>query len=268
MSFKRFLISRAFIINLTIAILLVVALLFLTLQGLKSYTRHGQANPVPNFTGMLKQQAEITAKQHNLEVRVIDSVYTNSVGPGEVVEQEPNAGFKVKDNRTIFLTVNSTNKEMVALPKLTEISFRQAQVLVESYGFKIGEISYQPSEYNNLVLKVEQDSTEISEGKLILKGSKIDFIVGRDPENEQTPLPNLKGLQIEPAKEILTDAMLNLGVLLFDETILTKEDTLNATIWQQRPEPKSKSTVTIGTSIDLWVTVDKTKIDTVEEQGF
>ena len=268
MSFKKFLASRTFFKNLIIAFILVAALLFMTLQSLKSYTQHGQSNPVPNFTGLTKQEAEITAKQNKLKVVVIDSVYTNNVGPGKVVEQEPSPGFKVKDNRTIFLTINSTNKEMVILPKLTEISFRQAKVLLKSYGFILGEISYQPSEYNNLVLKVEQDSTEIQEGNLLLKESRIDFIIGRDPQNEQTPLPNLKGLKIEQAKEILVNAMLNFGVLIYDETILSAEDTLNALIWQQRPEPKTSSSVELGTSVDLWITVAQEKINPTKEQEF
>jgi len=268
MSFKKFLASRTFFINLSIALFLIAILLFLTLQVLKIYTRHGQSNPVPNFYGMQKQEAETIAKQHNLKIIIIDSVYTDKVNPGEVIEQDPNAGFEVKENRTVFLTINSSNKEMVVLPKLTEISFRQAQVLVENYGFEVGEIAYQPSEYNNLVLTVKQDSAEIIEGSLLLKGSSIDFVIGRDSENKQTTLPYLIGLNVESAKEILTNAMLNFGVLIYDESILTADDTLNATIWQQRPETKRTSSVTLGTSVDLWITVDDEKINSTEEQEF
>ena len=266
MSFKKFLVSRTFFVNLIIAIILVALLVFITLQSLKSYTRHGQSNPVPDFTGLVLHEAETTAAQNYLKIEIIDSVYTDKVQPGTVVDQVPEPGFGVKENRTVFLTINSTQKEQVALPKLTDISFRQAQVLIENYGLLVGEISYQPSEYNNLVLKVEQDSIEVFQGNLLLKGSKIDFIVGRDPENEQTLLPNLKGLKVETAKEILTDAMLNFGVLIYDETILSAEDSINATIWRQRPDSKISSSVKLGTSVDLWITVDEEKINNAKEQ--
>jgi beta-lactam-binding protein with PASTA domain len=268
MSFKKFLASRVFFTNLIIAVILIGGLLFVTLQSLKSYTRHGQTNPVPDFTGLVQHEAEVLATQNILKVVIIDSVFTDKVKPGGVIEQVPEPGFGVKENRTIFLTINSTTKEMVALPKLTDISFRQAQVLVENYGLTVGEIFYQPSEYNNLVLKVEQDSLEVLPGKLILKGSRIDFFVGRDPENKQTPLPNLKGFQIEEAQNILTDAMLNFGVLIYDETILSAEDSINAIIWQQRPEPKTNSSVKLGTSVDLWITVDEEKINKAKELEF
>lgn len=266
MSFKKFLISRVFFINLAIAVVLVGVLIFITMKSLNSYTRHGQSNPVPDFTGMVQQKAIIIAAQNNLKIEIIDSVYTNKVQPGAIVDQVPNPGFGVKENRTVFLTINSTQKEQIVLPKLTDISFRQAQVLVENCGLLIGEISYQPSEYNNLVLKVEQDSTEIFQGNLLLKGSTIDLIIGRDPENEQTSMPDLYGLNIEEAKKIITDAMLNFGVLIYDESFLSADDSLNAIIWRQRPDIKINSSVKLGTSVDLWITVDEEKIIKVQEQ--
>ncbi len=261
MSFKKFIVSRIFLVNLLLAIILVALIIFVALESLDSYTRHGQSNPVPDFKGLTPTEAVEIATQQNLVTVVIDSVFTDEVNPGEVIEQVPDAGFGVKNNRTIFLTINSTQKEQVVLPKLTDISFRQAQVLVENCGLLIGEISYQPSEYNNLVLKVEQDSMELFQGKVVLKGSKVDFVIGRDSENEQTPLPNLKGENIENAKKIITDAMLNFGVLIYDESFLSAEDSINAIIWKQRPDDNAGSLIRMGTSIDLWVTVDQEKIN-------
>ncbi len=268
MSFKKFLVSRAFFVNLVLAIILVAIIIFFALQGLSSYTRHGQSNPVPDFFGLDQIAAKELAIQQNLKIVILDSVYSDEVKPGGVVEQVPAAGFGVKENRTIFLTINSTQKEQVVLPKLTEISFRQAQVLVENCGLLIGEISYQPSEYNNLVLKVEQDSVELFQDDLVLKGSLVNFVVGRDTENEETPLPNLKGENIEIAKNIITDAMLNFGVLIYDDTFLSAEDSVNATVWKQRPDINAGSFVRMGTSVDLWVTVDEEKINKATGQEF
>lgn len=267
MSLKKFLVSRAFFTNLIIAFVLVAGLLFVTLQGLKSYTRHGQANPVPNFAGMNKVEAAEVAVQFKMEVVVIDSVHVKDAPPGIVVEQIPEAGFKVKDNRTIFLTINSSQPEQVTLPKLTDISFRQAQVLIENCGLTIGEISYQPSEYKNLVLQIQQNSVEIFQGALVIKGSPIDFVIGRDQGNEKTTLPDLIGLQIENAKNTLTNAMLNSGVLIYDKTILTAEDSINALVWKQYPSQKGTS-VNMGTSVDLWITVDSLKIHQPTNQDF
>lgn len=265
MSIKKFLHSRAFFTNLTLAILLICALLFIILQSLKYYTRHGQSNPVPDFTGLTPIEAENQAKAIHIKTVVIDSVFTDEVNPGEIIEQIPEPNFGVKENRTVFLTINSTNKEKVVLPKLTEISFRQAKVLVENCGLKIGEISYQPSEYNNLVLKVEQGGVEIKEGTLLFKGTLVNFIIGQDSENEQTILPDLSGLKLEEAKDILSNAMLNYGVVIFDESITTMEDSANAVIWRQLPDTKTTSTVKLGRTVDLWITVSQDKLDKIQK---
>ena len=263
MSFKKFLTSRVFFVNLIFAILLIVVLVFIIMQSLNKYTRHGQSNPVPDFVGMTPQEAKVIAEQNNLKVEIIDSVFTHEVPPGAVIEQVPDAGIGVKENRMVFLTINSINKERVALPKLVDISFRQAQVLVESCGLIVGKISYQPSEYNNLVLKIKHDSIEVFQGDFIEKGSIVDFVVGRDSHNQQTLLPNLIGIKPEEATEILTSSMLNFGVLIYDESILTAEDSLNAIVWKQRPGFIENTLVKLGSTVDLWITVDEEKINKV-----
>lgn len=261
MSLKNFLLSRVFVRQLVFAAILFIVIIILTLQGLKIYTRHGQANPVPNFAGLNQKEASETANQYNLHIEIIDSVHVNDALPGVVVEQVPEYGFKVKEKRTVFLTINATLPEQVTLPKLTDISFRQAQVLIENCGLVIGQISYQPSEYNNLVLNVQQDSIDVLPGEQLAKGDSIDLIIGSDQENALTPLPNLIGLTIQEAKTTITDAMLNPGVLIYDGSVILKEDSLNAKIWQQRPSPKFTESVNLGSSVDLWVTVDPIKIN-------
>jgi beta-lactam-binding protein with PASTA domain len=178
-----------------------------------------------------------------------------------VVDQIPRPGHGVKQNRTIFLTINSTQPEMVTLPQLTDISFRQAQVLVENSGLQIGNIFYQPSEYDNLVLNVQIDSTDIRPGKQLPKGTSVDLIVGRKRGNQTTPLPDLIGLTVDEAQATLTSAMLNTGVVIYDESIRSSGDSLSARVWRQRPDPRITGSILLGSSIDIWVTVDQLKID-------
>lgn len=261
MSFKRFLTSRTFVVQIVFAVVLLAVLIFITMKGLEKYTRHGESNPVPDFSGMLPAEAKKTAQSRDLKVEIIDSLFLEEADPGVVVDQIPRPGHGVKLNRTIFLTVNSVNPEMVTLPQLTDISFRQAQVLIENAGLQLGNISYRPSEYNNLVLSVQIDSADIFPGMQLTKGSQIDLVVGREHGNQVTPLPDLAGLTVEEAQFTLTDAMLNTGVIIYDESVISSEDSLDARIWRQRPTPKTSGTVLLGSSVDLWATVDSMKID-------
>jgi beta-lactam-binding protein with PASTA domain len=261
MSFTRFLTSRTFLVNLILAAALLAIILFITMKGLEKYTRHGQSNPVPEFTGMLPAEAQKIAHQQNLKVEIVDSLFLENTEPGVVVDQIPRPGHGVKQNRTIFLTINSTQPEMVTLPQLTDISFRQAQVLVDNSGLQIGNIFYQPSEYDNLVLNVQIDSTDIRPGKQLPKGTSVDLIVGRKHGNQTTPLPDLIGLTVDEAQATLTSAMLNTGVVIYDESIRSSGDSLSARVWRQRPDPRITGSILLGSSIDIWVTVDQLKID-------
>jgi ribosomal protein L28 len=62
--------------------------------------------------------------------------------------------------------------------------------------------------------------------------------------------------------------MLNMGVLIYDETIISKEDSLNARVWKQNPNPKVTGYVNLGSSVDIWITVDALKIEETAEPEF
>ncbi len=259
MSLKNFITSRVFLKHLVLSIIIIVAIVVIVLQQLKSYTHHGESYPVPDFTGLTIDEFEATAEQAHLKYEIIDSMHFDGAEPGAVVEQVPEAGFKVKKNRIVFLTINSTVPEMVVLPKLTDISFRQALGLIENCGLITGEITYQPSEYNNLVLNAEQDSKTLKQGDIIQKGSSVDLVIGSSSGIQDTPLPNLIGMTYAEAKSLLTTYLLNSGSLICDATIINSEDTLAATIWKQYPGNNIR-TVSLGTSVDLWLTLDSIKI--------
>lgn len=260
MSLKNFITSRVFLKHLILAFLLVLIIVVFTLRQLKSYTRHGESFPVPNFTGLTINEIENISEQNDLKYEIIDSTHFNGAKPGVVVEQVPEAGSRVKRNRIVFLTINSTVPEKVTLPKLTDISFRQAQALIENCGITLGNISYQPSEYNNLVLKVQQNSRGLLTGDIILKGSSVDLIIGSSSGSQDAPLPNLTGLTYREAENLLKTNLLNTGVLIYDESIITSEDTLAALIWKQYPNFQNTRIVSLGTSVDLWFTLDSLKI--------
>lgn len=268
MSLGKFITSRAFVKHLFIAIVLVALLLFITFKGLNLYTKHGVSYPVPALTGLSMEEATASAEANKLRVEVIDSIYNKNFEPGSVIDQLPLANSRVKENRVIRLTINSNEPEKVILPRVTDISFRQAQALIESKGLQVGNISYQPSEYNDLVLNAMQDSVEIFEGDKIIKGTEVDLVIGRSQGNMQTNLPNLTGFTLEEAQSTITDAMLNMGAIIYDETAETAEDSASARIWKQQPNPQFTKQINLGSSVDIWLTTDTTIINQAYERNF
>ena len=266
MSFKGYLISRSFWLNLLLAVVITVVLLLITMFVLRKYTHHGESFAVPDFSGMPIDQVEEKIKAENLQYKITDSLYIKDAEPGSVIDQIPVAGFHVKQGRTIFLTICALKPEQIAMPKLTDISYRQALNLMMSFGLNVGNVDYIPSEFPNLVLEQKIDGASVEEGTLVNKGSNIDLTVGQNRYGEKTEIPNLIGIRLDQANELLAASYLNVGANIYDESFKTKEDSLEARIWQQQPEPVPGAKIEQGTSIDLWLTVDEEKLKEADEK--
>jgi beta-lactam-binding protein with PASTA domain len=267
MSLKNFLTSRVFLKHFLLAFLLIAVIIFITLFWLKMYTLQSEVIEVPDFTGLTEFQAETLAEENHLRYEITDSLHFAGAEPGAIVEQVPEPGLKVKKNRVVYLVVNSTTPEKVILPKLSDISFRQAQAMIENCGLKTGNITFEASEFNDLVLKVKQNSRELNQGDEVVKGSLIDIVIGKSGGSIETSLPDLMGLSLSEAKNQLSLNMLNTGVLIYTGTLLTPEDTAAAVVWKQYPSIANTNTISIGSSVDLWLTgADNDSINTPETE--
>lgn len=262
MSLKSFLISKTFLIQLVIAIALTVVLLLFTMLAIRTYTNHGESFPVPDLNGMNIKQAEELLKSQHLEYEIADSTYLDTAEPGAVIGQMPEAGHDVKEGRTIFLSICALSPEQVAMPKLTDISFRQAVNIMQAYGLNVGRIDYVPSEFSNLVLEQKLNEEPVEAGVMVNKGSRIDLTIGKTSNGEKTVVPNLIGSTLVQAKGEIASLFLNVGAVIYDETIETQEDSLAAKVWRQRPTHTSYDEIEQGASIDIWLTVDETKLIT------
>ncbi len=260
MSFKRFILSKLFLKNLGIAIIIVIGVVMLLLIWLNFYTRHGQARPVPDFYGLTTDQTVKLAKKNRLRYQIIDSVYTSVVPRGCVAEQNPEPGFKVKKWRNIILTINAFNPEMVAAPNLVDLPLRQAIALIESSGLEQGQLNFRPDLSVNVVIEQLYNGKEISADDSLQKGSVIDLVLGKGLSNQRTPVPDLIGMFLEPAKKKILISSLNLGTYIYDNTIINGEDTINAFVFKQNPEYKEDANLQLGSSIYLWLSVDSSKL--------
>ena len=260
MSLKNFLLSKAFLKNLGLAVVIFVGLVMVLLIWLNFYTRHGQARPIPDFYGLTMEQTARLAKKSRLKYQVIDSVYTSLVPRGCVAEQNPRPGFKVKKWRNVVLTINAYNPEMVAMPNLVDLPIRQAIALIASSGLEMGELRYRPDLSIDVVIEQHYNGKNITEGDSLQKGSVIDLVLGKGLSNQRTSVPDLTGMALEPARRKILISSLNLGTYIYDNTIINGKDSLNAFVYKQNPEYKEESSLQMGSAIYLWLTVDSAKL--------
>ena len=179
MSIVKFLFSKTFLKQLALAIVALLVLCFFVLQWLKSTTNHGEFETVPNLKGKSISVANMELDEHNLVMQIQDSANFNPDYPKfAVIDQEPAAGTKVKEDRKIYLTLNPSGYRKVEVPDLRERTFRQAEPNLEALGFTVGTITYVDNLGKDIVLQLKYKGKTINPGDKLPKTSKIDLVLG------------------------------------------------------------------------------------------
>ena len=158
---------------------IIVVLGYLFMYWLTYTTHHGNEITVPDLRKMSEQQVEEKLDDLNLDYVLLDSVdYNKDFPKHSVVEQDPIAGSKVKENRKIYIKINSSGFTMVKIPNLIEKTYRQAIPTLKSLGLEEGNITYKPYLGKDMVLEVHWNGKKLNPGDKVFKSSKIDLVLG------------------------------------------------------------------------------------------
>ena len=155
---------------------------------LDSWTGHGVYREVPDLKGMTYERAAEVLVASDLQPILSDSIFSNAVAPGQVVEQVPKAGSKVKPERAVYVTINAFSPRAVTVPNLTDISLRQAQSIIEGLGITDIRVVEVPSEYKDLVMSVKYNGLPISAGMRVPITASLTIEVGRGIEENDSTL--------------------------------------------------------------------------------
>lgn len=235
--------------HLIIALVSLTILLFSISFFLRSYTRHGQLIDVPVVKGLVVNDAIKELKNRGFKYQ-IDSVYQADQAPGMVIDQNPAEGSKVKENRTVYLTIITVSAPEVQFPEVREMTFLEARATIQNYGLKILDTLYVPDIARDRVLDVKVGDRPLNAGDNIAKGTSITLILGNGQGDAEVEVPNLIGLSLSEATFAIQGASLSLGEVRYMGYIA---DTLAARVISQSPEADSllMEKVSIGTPINL-----------------
>ncbi len=257
MGLGTYLKSKLFFGHLFLSTITFFVLMLIIFMLASSYTDHGETLKVPDFNGLSINQLDKFIIGKDVRYEIIDSIYDPEGKPGTVFNQEPEVGIEVKHNRIIYLYVVSTLPPQIVMPKLVDRSLRQATAMIESYGLKVGKIKPVSDPCANCILKQLTNGKEVQPGDLIKKGSFIDLWVGRGQNNEQVGVPNILGMTLCEAKQKLNAASLSAGALVFDKAV---KDSCATFVYRQSPNGSADNYVGVGSSVDLYLTTDKSKV--------
>ncbi len=179
MSFIKFLFTKTFLKQLGLAVVALIVLSFILLWWLKFTTNHGQQIEVPDLSKMTLEQAEEALDDLDLRYEVMDTTNYNPGFPYKtVIEQIPNAGKFVKENRKIYVSLNRSGYPMITIPPVLGKTKRQAEPTLKAIGFEIGKISYRKYIAKDEVLELRHKGTKIAPGDKLQKTSVIDLVLG------------------------------------------------------------------------------------------
>ena len=133
---------KKIITHLAVIAGIIVLSLFGSMFFLKIGTMHNRELTVPDFSGLTVPEAEALAKDAQVRIDVVDSVFVKKMERGTVYKQNPLPGSKVKNGRRILITINAVATRKVTVPNLVGYSMRQATAELQSRGLTLGRLLY------------------------------------------------------------------------------------------------------------------------------
>lgn len=262
--YRRFKIISNMII---IALFCLILVLVLNI-GLKVGTRHNDTIVVPDFVGMSIDDARLVANDNDLNIVVRDSIFDVDLPGGTVVDQLPGTSdvrdVTVKPGRKIYVTINAYSRRQVDVPYVAKQTLRQALNQLERSGLTV----------DNLVYEADMTSTDYVEkqvvrGKEVTPSSRRTVPVGtgvtlhvtyhRNDQNTFTP--RVVGLSLAKAKSTLWDHGLNVGKVVYDESVNDIIERRTARVYMQSSAIGSSQRR--GTKVDIYLSADDVLVDSL-----
>ncbi len=242
--------------NVLIAGFLILAFTIISLFLLRIYTKHGQSETVPSLKGLSLEEAVEMIDRHNLDYKVIDSVFVRDKKLGSIIEQNPAPNTIVKPGRSVYLIINSKAVRQIPIPDLRDLSLRQAEAMVKSLGIRVSNIEYAASEYKDLILDAKYNGQSLLPGTKIPEGSALVLVAGNGVGMLASGVaPNLVGLDINTANTLMSSTSYMLGGVIYDVPPSGNEQEYQ--IFRQ--SPAAGDSIAPGTIIDVWLSKDPTQ---------
>ncbi len=161
---------------------------------------------VPDVAGSDEDSARKTLEEAGFTVGTPNYVYDGSVGEGEVISTDPEAGASVASGTEIIMNVSKGTKK-VTVPSVVGKSESSAKSTLSDLGLK----STVTTEYSNSVDQGIVISQSISKGTKVAAGTTVSLVVssGEKPE-EKVSVPDLSGQTLQGAKSLLESKGLTL----------------------------------------------------------
>lgn len=187
MNFIKFLTTKTFWLQVVLALITTVILVFFVFKWMKSDTKHGETVDVPDLAKLQLDDAEAEMDNRLLRLEVLDSANYNPDFPKySIIEQNPEPGKKVKEGRKVYIKLNPSGYQKIEMPNLIRHTLRQTIPTLETLGFKVGDTTYKQDIAKDAVLEMYVDDKEIKPGDEVMKTKTVDLVLGDGKPREES----------------------------------------------------------------------------------
>ncbi len=245
-----------FAVKLYLLLAVLMGLFFLFDKALMPlYVRGGKVVVVPDVSGKSFEDAEQQLKELGLVAKRGYEIYDPKKKLGTVLSQNPLPQSKVKQGRSVYLSVNTARRENVPLPDFKGRTITDAKLTLERLNLRLGKVE----EVN--VTKKEEDgvilSQSIAPGTNVGVETVVSFKIGRLPLQDgklQGVLPDVLQKTLSEAEAMIVTAGFTIGRVQYRYSTSLVPNTVIA------QSPKQGELVPLGKPVDLVVsTNDKEK---------
>ena len=253
------------LIFIAIFLLLLVVLLH---YGLKWGTRHNETIVVPNFVGQTIDEARGVASAKDLKIVVRDSIFDVDLPGGMIVDQLPGTSdvrdVTVKPGRKIYVTINAYTRRQVDVPYVAKQTLRQALNQLERSGLTIDKLVYEADMTStDYVEKQVVNGKEVkpSSKRTVSVGTGVTLHVTYHRDDQYTVAPRIVGLSLAKAKSTLWDSGLNVGKVIYDESVEDIIQRRTARVYMQSSAIGSSQRR--GAKVDIYLSANDALVDSL-----
>ncbi len=243
----RGLLRKVMLTAATAAASLVLFLLLLD-NAVMPYVVKVERVSVPDVDDQPSSEAALRLQREGLRMAVRDSVFSEALPRGHVVEQSPDTGELIKKGRRVFVDL-SRGPRLHEVPNVTGGSIREARLQIAGNQLRLGDWVYVSSVEIPRGVVVRQ---EPAAGTSLPRGGRVSLEISSGSPSALRRVPDLKGLSVAAARDTLRKYEMSMG-----EIVERPGDARRAGIvLGQRPEAGKR--VGRNTSVELTVSARTT----------
>ena len=214
---------------------------------LPNYVGYNNEHYLPDVRGEYLEKATYQLRSLRFNTKPILIPYSESHTPGTVIKMFPRAFTKVKEGRTIDLTIAGKDED-IEIPDISNLSLRNAKLTLTKLGLGIDTIIY---EYDNVISDGYISFQLPRKGQTVKSSTNMTLGVSRGAPPDYYIIPDIVNYSLTRARKLIINEGLRVGEITYE----FQPDLVPNTVIEQNMTAGMR--VSFPASINLLISTDK-----------